>query len=213
VVPNSSQIEDKHGELERRIDESKRCLWKEGCLAMQSVSKQEQHTVKEGVAPVSEMIHPSPYSKNKKKGNAEWNSPDFGGSEKRNMRDEKQEGSLSRIAFIRRGTIPSAKAPRAWFETVPSILHFPSLRKKATSDPSDKHPVMLASANICLSCSNMSGVLMLHEEEKRHAWSGVTRSSSFTMGNVRAGERGRFYVRQCDLLLNPSWQPYASELY
>src|ERR1019366_7286492 len=90
---------------------------------------------------------------------------------------------------------PSAKAPRAWFETVPSILHFPSSRKKATSDPSDNHPVLLASSHICLSCSNKPGVLMLHEEEKRHAWSGETRSSSFTMGE-RASRRERQILRE-----------------
>jgi hypothetical protein len=73
------------------------------------------------------------------------------------------------FSFSYRSSIeaPSAKAPRAWFETVPSILHFPSSRKKATSDPSDKHSVMLASAKICLSCSNEHDVFVFHEEEKK----------------------------------------------
>jgi hypothetical protein len=78
------------------------------------------------------------------------------------------------FSFSYRSSIeaPSAKAPRAWFETVPSILHFPSSRKKATSDPSDKHSVMLASAKICLSCSNEHDVFVFHEEEKKQARSG-----------------------------------------
>jgi hypothetical protein len=112
------------------------------------------------------------------------------------MRDQKREGSPSRIVHQARHHLQKHLA--LGLNPSHRSCISPLQEKKATSDPSDNHPVMLASRKICLSCFNTSGILMLHEEEKRHAWSGETRSSSFTMGNVRVGERGRNYVRQCE---------------
>lgn len=60
-------------------------------------------------------------------------------------------------------------------------------------------PQELVSTMFCLSCSKEHCVLLFHEQEKRQIRSDWTDHRLLQWGTCEPVERGRFYVRQCEI--------------